>query len=158
MWILTKSLAFNIFRFLKLSYSFVITHGRYTVCKVILIHNVLFNIGFKRNVSVISINKMTMKIIILSFSQSDMYFHCKSSCIVTSSSSYTYFSPMQFSYEFTSSMSKNVFLYGKTGPAPVWLHRENYSSAFYLVALSEEIYFGRKYREQKNAYWSPKRI
>ena len=31
MWILTKSFAFNIFRFLKLSYSFVIIHSRYIV-------------------------------------------------------------------------------------------------------------------------------
>ena len=32
-WILTKSFAFNIFRFLKLSYLFVIIHGRYIAYK-----------------------------------------------------------------------------------------------------------------------------
>ena len=37
MWILTKSFAFNIFRFLRLSYSFAIIHGRYIVYNVILV-------------------------------------------------------------------------------------------------------------------------
>ena len=54
-------------------------------------------------------------------------------------------------------MRKNVFPYSKTGPAPAWVISKHYSSTFYLVTLSEEIYFGRKYGEQKNPYWSPKK-
>ena len=54
-------------------------------------------------------------------------------------------------------MRKSVCSYSKTGSAPVWLDRENYSSTFYLVTLSEEIDFGWKYGEQKNAYWSLKK-
>ena len=42
-------------------------------------------------------------------------------------------------------MHKNAFSYSKTGPAPLWLGSESYSSAFYLVTLSEEIDCGRKY-------------
>ena len=51
-----------------------------------------------------------------------------------------------------SAMCKNFFSYSKTGPAPVLLDRENYSSTFYLVTFSEEVDLGRKYGEQKNAY------
>ena len=54
-------------------------------------------------------------------------------------------------------MRKNVFSYSKTGPAPVWIDSENYSSTFNLVSLSQEIDFGRNMREQKNAYWFPKK-
>ena len=54
-------------------------------------------------------------------------------------------------------MRKSVCSYSKTGSAPVWLDSENYSSTFYLVTLSEEIDFGWKYGEQKNAYWSLKK-
>ena len=54
--------------------------------------------------------------------------------------------------------AKNFFSYSKTGPAPVLLDRENYSSTFYLVTFSEEVDLGRKYGEQKNAYWSPKSL
>ena len=57
-------------------------------------------------------------------------------------------------YQLKSVMSKNVFSYSKTGPVPVWLDSGNYSSIFYLVTLVEEIDSGRKYGEQKNAYWS----
>ena len=60
-------------------------------------------------------------------------------------------------YQLKLAMRKNVLLCSKTGPDPVWLDSENYSSTFYLVTLSEEIDFGRKYGEQKNAYWSPKK-
>ena len=59
-------------------------------------------------------------------------------------------------YQLKSLMCKNVFLYSKTGPSPVWLESKNYSSTFNLVALSEEIDCSRKYEEQKNAYWTPK--
>ena len=55
-------------------------------------------------------------------------------------------------------MGKNVFSCSKTGPAPVLLDSENYSSTFYLVTLSKETDFGRKYGEQKNEYWSPKKL
>ena len=51
-----------------------------------------------------------------------------------------------------SAMCKNVFSYSKTSPAPVLLDRENYSNTFYFVTFSEEVDFGRKYGEQKNAY------
>ena len=60
-------------------------------------------------------------------------------------------------YQLKSAMRKTVFLYSKTGFASVWLDRKSYSSTFYLVALREEIDFGRKYGEQKNAYWSTKK-
>ena len=60
-------------------------------------------------------------------------------------------------YQLKSAMLKNEFSCCKTGPAPVWLDGENYSSTFHLVTLREEIDFGRKYEEQKNAYWSPKK-
>ena len=53
-------------------------------------------------------------------------------------------------------MRKNVFSCSTTGPAPVLLDSENYSSTFYLVTLKKEIDFGRKYGEQKNEYWSQK--
>ena len=59
-------------------------------------------------------------------------------------------------YQLKSAMRKNVFLYSKTGPAPVWLDSKNYSSTFHLVTLSEESDCGRKYEEQKNACWTPK--
>ena len=49
------------------------------------------------------------------------------------------------------SHAPNVFSCSKTGPAPVWVDTENYSSTFYLVTLSEEIGCGRKNGEQKNA-------
>ena len=52
-------------------------------------------------------------------------------------------------YQLNSAMHKKVFSYSKTGPVPVWLDSENYSSAFYLVILSEEIDCGRKNGEQK---------
>ena len=42
-------------------------------------------------------------------------------------------------YQLKTAMRKNVFSYSKTGPAPVWLDSENYSSTFYLVNLSKEI-------------------
>ena len=42
----------------------------------------------------------------------------------------------------------------KSGTAPVWLDSKNYNSTFYLVTLSEETDFGKKYGEQKSAYWS----
>ena len=61
-------------------------------------------------------------------------------------------------YQLKLAMRKNVSLYSETGSAPVWLDGENYSSTFYLVTLSEEIDFGWKYGEQKNAYWSQKKI
>ena len=54
-------------------------------------------------------------------------------------------------------MRKNVSSCSKTGPAPVLLDSENYSSTFYLVKLSKEIDLGRKYGKQKNEYWSPKK-
>ena len=60
-------------------------------------------------------------------------------------------------YQLKSAMRKNVFSYSKTGPAPVWIDSENYSSTFNLVSLSQEIDFGRNMGEQKNAYWSPKK-
>ena len=41
-------------------------------------------------------------------------------------------------------------------PAPVWLDRENYNSALYLVTLSEENDCGWKNGEQKDACWTPK--
>ena len=50
-------------------------------------------------------------------------------------------------YQLKSAMRKNVFSYGKTGTAPVWLDSENYSSTFYLVILGEEIAFGRRYED-----------
>ena len=60
-------------------------------------------------------------------------------------------------YQLKSAMQKNVFSHSKSGPSPVWLDSENYSSTFYLVILSEEIDCGRKNGEQKNAYWTPKK-
>ena len=39
-------------------------------------------------------------------------------------------------YQLKSAMHKNVFSNSETGPAPVWLDSENYSSTFYLVTLS----------------------
>ena len=60
-------------------------------------------------------------------------------------------------YQLKSTMHKKLFSYSKSGPAPVWLDSENYSSTFYLVILSEEIDCGRKNGEQKNAYWTPKK-
>ena len=53
-------------------------------------------------------------------------------------------------YQLKSAMHKNAFSYSKTGPAPLWRGSESYSSAFYLVTLSEEIDCGRKYWEKKN--------
>ena len=50
-----------------------------------------------------------------------------------------------------SAMCKNVFSHSKTGPAPLRLDSENYSS-IYLGNLSKEIDCGRKNGEQKNAY------
>ena len=49
-------------------------------------------------------------------------------------------------------MRRNVFSYSKTGPAPVRRDSKKYSSTFYLVALSKEIDFDRKYGEQNNGY------
>ena len=60
-------------------------------------------------------------------------------------------------YQLKSAMRRNVFSYSKTGPTPVWRDSKNYSSTFYLVTLSEETDFGRKYGEQENAYWSPRK-
>ena len=60
-------------------------------------------------------------------------------------------------YQLKSAMHKKLFSYSKSGPAPVWLDSENYSSTFYLVILSEKIDCGRKNGEQKNAYWTPKK-
>ena len=59
-------------------------------------------------------------------------------------------------YQLKSAMRKNLFSCNETGTAPVWLDNKNFSSTFYLVNLSEEIDFRRKYGEPKNAYWSPK--
>ena len=50
-------------------------------------------------------------------------------------------------YQLKLAMRKNVFLYSKTDFASVWLDSKSYSSTFYLVALREEIDFGRKYGE-----------
>ena len=54
-------------------------------------------------------------------------------------------------YQLKSAMCKNVFSYSKTGPAPVWLVSENYSSTSYLVSLNQEIDFVGNIGEQKNA-------
>ena len=48
-------------------------------------------------------------------------------------------------YQLKSAMHENAFSYSKTGLAPLWLGSESYSSAFYIVTLSEEIDCGRKY-------------
>ena len=58
---------------------------------------------------------------------------------------------------FTNWNLKIVLSYIKTGAAPVWLDSENYSSTFYLVTLSKKSDSGRKYWEQKNASWYPKK-
>ena len=55
----------------------------------------------------------------------------------------------RYIYRLKSAMRKNMFSYSKTGPAPVWLDSENYSSTFCLVTLGKEIGFGRKYEEQE---------
>ena len=60
-------------------------------------------------------------------------------------------------YHLKSAMRRNVFSYSKTGPAPVWRDSKKYSSTFYLVTLSKEIDFDRKYGEQNNGYWLPKK-
>ena len=60
-------------------------------------------------------------------------------------------------YQLKSAMHKNAFSYGKTGLLLVWLDSKNYSRTFHLVTLSDEIDYGRKYEEQKNAYWTPKK-
>ena len=60
-------------------------------------------------------------------------------------------------YHMKTAIRKNVFSCSKTGTAPTWLDSKNYSSAFYLVTLSEEINSARKYGEQKNAYWFRKK-
>ena len=36
-------------------------------------------------------------------------------------------------FRLQSAMRENMFWYSKTGPAPVWLDIEHYSSTFYLV-------------------------
>ena len=81
-------------------------------------------------------------------------------------------------YQLTSSMRKSLFSYSKSGTAPLWLDSltkwpntlkqfvgnlpTNCLSVFgnfvwlALKGFSEETDFGKKYREQKNAYWSPK--
>ena len=48
-------------------------------------------------------------------------------------------------YELKSAMRKNAFSYSRTSPAPAYLDSQNYNSTFYLVSLSQEIDFGRKY-------------
>ena len=61
-------------------------------------------------------------------------------------------------YQLKWAIRENVFSYSKTGSAPVWLDSENYSSSFCLVVnLGEEIECGRKYEEQKKAYWTPEK-
>ena len=60
-------------------------------------------------------------------------------------------------YQLKSAMHEKVFSYSKTGSIPIWLGSKNYSSTLYLVILNEEIYHGKKYGEQKNAYWTPKK-
>ena len=42
MLILTKNLAFNIFRFLKLSYAFVLIHGKYIVYQILVFEKYLY--------------------------------------------------------------------------------------------------------------------
>ena len=54
------------------------------------------------------------------------------------------------------SHAQKLFSCSQTGTAPAWPDSENFSSTFHLDTLREEIDFGRKYGEQKNAYWSPK--
>ena len=55
-------------------------------------------------------------------------------------------------HQLKSAMPKNVFSYSKTDLASVLLDGENYNCSFYLVTLSEEIDYDRKYGEQKNEY------
>ena len=50
-----------------------------------------------------------------------------------------------------------MFSCSKTGPAPVWLDSENYSCTLYLVTLSGKTNCGRKNKEQKNAFRTPKK-
>ena len=59
-------------------------------------------------------------------------------------------------YQLKSAMHKNVFSYSKTGSASVSLDIKNYRSTFHFVTLSDKIDCGRKYEEQKNAYWTQK--
>ena len=59
-------------------------------------------------------------------------------------------------YQLKSAMRKNVFSYSKTGSASVSLDIKNYRSTFHFVTLSDKIDCGRKYEEQKNAYWTQK--
>ena len=60
-------------------------------------------------------------------------------------------------YQLKSAMCKNVFLYSKTGPAPVWLDSESYNSTFYLVTLGEEIDCGRKMWNKRTHTETPKK-
>ena len=55
-------------------------------------------------------------------------------------------------------MCKNVFSCSKTGTAPDWLDSKDYSGTFYLVTLSEEIDFGRKYLGTKECILIPQKI
>ena len=61
-------------------------------------------------------------------------------------------------YQLKPAMRKKVFSYSKTGPVIAWLASENYSRTFYLHTLSEEINCGRKNGEQKNVYWTHKKV
>ena len=61
-------------------------------------------------------------------------------------------------YQLKSAMRKNVFSYSRTSPAPVYLDSQNYNSTVYLVSLSQEIDFGRKYWGTKECILIPKNI
>ena len=61
-------------------------------------------------------------------------------------------------YQLKPAMRKKVFSYSKTGPVIAWLASENYSCTFYLHTLSDEIDCCRKNGEQKNVYWTHKKI
>ena len=52
-------------------------------------------------------------------------------------------------YKLKSAMRKNVFLYNKTGPAPVWLDIKKIQQYFSFSYLNEEIDYGRKYEGQR---------
>ena len=60
-------------------------------------------------------------------------------------------------YQLKLAKHKKMFSCSKTGPAPVWLDSENYSCTLYLVTLSGKTNCGRKNKEQKNAYRTPKK-
>ena len=57
-------------------------------------------------------------------------------------------------YQLKSAMCQKLFSYSKSGRPHIWLDSDNYSSNFYLVALSKEIDCDRKDGERNNAYWT----